>query len=104
MNLAEQHIHGEFSHHPMPSIGRTVHYTNLGDKDGKYPPEIQAAVITGVYENVELGLQKANTIGANVNTRYVDLKVFYRTGLFDTIQVPFSPEPKRGHWNWPPRV
>jgi hypothetical protein len=31
-----------------PTVGRIVHYTNLGDRDGKYPPEIQAALITGL--------------------------------------------------------
>lgn len=29
-----------------PTVGRIVHYTNLGDADGKYPPEQQAAIIT----------------------------------------------------------
>lgn len=70
-----------------PSIGRIVHYTNLGDKDGKYPPEAQAALITGINDDGT-----------------VSLKIFYRTGIFDMQSVPFSEEPlTRGHWNWPPR-
>lgn len=69
-----------------PSIGRIVHYTNLGDKDGKYPPETQAALITGLNEDGT-----------------VSLKIFYRTGIFDMPKVPFSAEPERGHWSWPPR-
>lgn len=92
-----------------PSIGRMVHYTNLGDKDGKYPPEIQAAVITGVYNTlsgtaaqIEGVYHSANQVGASPNATEVDLKVFYRTGLFDCQKIPFSEEPKRGHWNWPP--
>lgn len=91
----------------MPSIGRTVHYVNLGDKDGKYPPEIQAAIITGVYESVDgngNALKSANTPGARVNTMYVDLKVFYRTGFFDMQLVKFSETAERGHWTWPARV
>ena len=28
----------------IPTVGRIVHYTNLGDADGKYPPEQQAAI------------------------------------------------------------
>lgn len=32
----------------IPTVGRIVHYTNLGDKDGKYPPEQQAAIVTKV--------------------------------------------------------
>lgn len=70
-----------------PSIGRIVHYTNLGDKDGRYPPETQAAIITKVNED--------DTVA---------LKIFYPTGIFDMPRVPFSEEPARGHWNWPPRV
>lgn len=69
-----------------PTVGRIVHYTNLGDKDGKYPPEQQAAVVTGV-----------NADGT------VALKVFYKTGLFDIQSVPYSETYERGHWSWPPR-
>ncbi len=67
-----------------PGIGDSVHYTNLGDKDGKYPPETQAALITGL-----------NGDGT------ISLKIFYRTGIFDMPSVPFSEESKRGHWSWP---
>lgn len=74
-----------------PSVGRMIHYTNLGDKDGKYPPEIQSAVITGL-----------NTDGT------VSLKIFYRTGIFDMPSVAFTTEPAgtdaaRGRWAWPAR-
>lgn len=88
-----------------PTVGRIVHYTNLGDRDGKYPPEIQAALITGV-----------NSDGT------VSLKVFYRTGVFDMPSVeqalipgmPDGPAPAggwiaagsedaRGKWQWPAR-
>lgn len=72
-----------------PSPGRIVHYTNLGDKDGKYPPETQAAIVTGV-----------NADGT------VSLHIFYRTGQFDMPSVPFTEAPAgseaaRGHWAWP---
>ena len=73
-----------------PTIGRIVHYTNLGDADGKYPPTTQAAIITKIDD-------PADPDGK------VTLKVFYPTGIFDCT-VPFSAEPKRGHWSWPPRV
>lgn len=74
-----------------PTVGRTIHYTNLGDRDGKYPPEIQAAIIT-----------KVNADGT------VALKVLYPTGIFDMPSVPFTTEPAgtdkaRGHWAWPAR-
>jgi hypothetical protein len=71
----------------LPTVGRVVHYTNLGDKDGKYPPEQQAAIITGV-----------NADGT------ISLKIFYKTGLFDMPSVPFSEAYERGHWTWPPRA
>jgi len=69
-----------------PSIGRIVHYTNLGDAAGEFPPEQQAAIITGV-----------NTDGT------VSLKIFYRTGIFDMQDVAFSETPERRHWSWPAR-
>ena len=72
-----------------PSIGRIVHYTNLGDKDGKYPPEVQAAIITGI-----------NPDGT------VSLHIFYRTGQFDMPSVERTEAtagsvPARGKWAWP---
>lgn len=70
----------------QPSIGRIVRYTNLGDADGKYPPEPQAAIITRVNPDGTVALH------------------IYPTGQFDMASVPFSDEPARGCWNWPPRV
>jgi hypothetical protein len=78
-----------------PTIGRIVHYTNLGDRDGKYPPEVQAALITRVH----------GTQGWNVA-----LHVFYPTGQFDMPDVKQAPEnvlagseEARGMWQWPAR-
>lgn len=70
-----------------PSVGRIVHYVNLGDRDGKFPPKTQAAVITGLNDDGS-----------------VDLKIFYRSGIFDRQRVAFSKIGERGCWNWPPRV
>lgn len=96
-----------------PSIGRIVHYTNLGDKDGRFPPEVQAAVITGVYEEKEYvsengqvggtSCEPANKVGDKANSMFVDLRVLYRTGEFNMVRCPYSETPERGHWNWPPR-
>jgi hypothetical protein len=76
----------------QPSIGRIVHYTNLGDRDGKYPPTIQAAVITGVNEDGTAALH-----------------VFYKTGQFDLASCAFTEaaagsEDARGKWSWPAKV
>ena len=75
-----------------PSVGRIVHYTNLGDRDWKYPPEVQAALITGVNEDGTVALH-----------------VFYRTGQFDMPNVSQTSaeagsENARGKWCWPARV
>lgn len=78
-----------------PSVGRIVYYTNLGDKDGVYPPEQQAAIVTGISHtpdpNSEVGM-------------HVDLHIFYRTGQFDMKMVPFSETYERGHWSWPEKL
>lgn len=89
-----------------PTVGRIVHYTNLGDKDGKYPPQVQAAIITGVYRRDPDGNVKLadDGIGQSDITE-VDLKVFYRSGFFDCHKVSMKSEEKdRGVWTWPPRV
>jgi hypothetical protein len=74
-----------------PSVGRIVHYTNLGDKDGKYPPQVIAAMVT-----------QLNADGTAA------LKVFYPTGIFDVPGVSQTDEPAgsdaaRGKWCWPAR-
>ena len=72
-----------------PTIGRIVHYTNLGDRDGKYPPEVQAALVTGVNDDGTVALH-----------------IFYKTGQFDMPKVvgtdaPAGSEDARGMWAWP---
>lgn len=78
-----------------PTIGRIVHYTNLGDRDGKFPPQIQAAIITGVSDDADIF--------------DVSLHVFYRTGQFDLPCVSYTTwaagsEEARGKWSWPVQV
>jgi hypothetical protein len=72
----------------LPTIGEFVHYTNLGDADGKFPPEIQAALVTG--HNLDGTLS---------------LHVFYRTGQFDMPSVEYTAYGAgtrfaRGKWTW----
>jgi len=69
-----------------PTIGRIVHYTNLGDKEDRYPAEQQAAIITRVRDDGRVALH-----------------IFYPTGQFDMDNVPFSDTCERGHWSWPKR-
>lgn len=72
-----------------PTIGRIVFYTNLGDKDDRYPPEAHPAIITRVG-------------GPSGEPDLVSLHIFYETGQFDMQNVPYSEEELvRGHWTWP---
>lgn len=80
-----------------PTVGRIVHYTNLGDKDGKYPPQTQAAMITKVEP-------KPGVNPLDETDYIVSLKVFYPTGIFDMPSAPYSPLEERGHWRWPERA
>jgi hypothetical protein len=76
----------------QPSVGRVVHYTNAGDRDGQVPAadqQIIAALIT-----------KVNDDGT------VALTTFYPTGQFDLPAVTFfdgaaGTEEARGKWAWP---
>lgn len=68
-----------------PSIGRIVHYHSYGTPSGEYQPEPRAAIITAI-------------------TPHVSLAVLNPTGMFFNENVPFSEEPKPGHWSWPPRA
>lgn len=86
-----------------PTVGRIVHYTNLGDKDGKYPPEQQAALVTKVTK--QTFPDDGNAVPGETNEQgyAVSLHIFYETGDFYMKDVPFSKEYERGHWTWPPR-
>lgn len=72
---------------PTISVGDIVLYTNLGDADGKYPPEQQAALVTRVRGSDPKGMN-------------VCLHIFYTTGQFDMDNVPYSREFARGHWSF----
>lgn len=100
-----------------PSVGRIVHYTNLGDRDGKYPPEVQAAIITRVIDLFAPGPDGA-PLKADSEPSYrheadesryrVSIHVFYPTGQFDMPDVKFAGsqaggEAARGMWAWPVR-
>jgi len=85
----------------IPTVGRIVHYTNLGDADGKYPPETQAAIITkAVFPEHQIPFPTDPKEGEYK----VSLCIFYTTGFFFMDNVPYSVNNRRGHWTWPPRV
>lgn len=85
-----------------PTIGRIVHYTNLGDADGRYPPEQQAAIVTGIYPASHPDREGPQE--GDIGERHVDLHIFYKTGQFDMRAVPYSEKYERGHWSWPTKV
>lgn len=76
----------------IPTVARTVHYTSRGSADGRFPSVARAAIITEVLQSID------------PEAPAVSLAVLNPTGLFFDREVPYSPEPKPGHWSWPPRV
>lgn len=89
-----------------PTVGRIVHYTNLGDRDGRYPPEMQAALITKVtYRPPPSETPESPKYEVNYA---VSLHIFYEMGDFAMQDVPFTTAPAaseeaRGKWAWPAR-
>ena len=81
----------------MPSVGRIVHYHSYGTPGGEYLPEARAAVVTAI--------QQVETATGTVETWHaVSLAILNPTGMFFNQSVPYSLEPKPGHWSWPPRA
>jgi hypothetical protein len=87
-----------------PTVGRVVHYTSLGDRDGRYPSELHAAIITKVSQHTNFTIE-----GMAEENRYdVSLRIFYETGDFWMQRVSFTTEragteAARGKWSWPVR-
>ena len=86
-----------------PTVGRVVWYTSLGDRDGRFPPEVQAALITKVARRTDTapGVLEENFF-------HVSMRVFYEDGDFSMKSVPFTvadagTEAARGKWCWPAR-
>jgi len=86
-----------------PTVGRIVYYTNLGDSEGRFPPEQQAAIITKV-EPVPNELAHGHKHQCDETCWWVSLHIFYETGNFLMTRVPFSEKFERGCWSWPPKV
>jgi len=79
-----------------PSVGRMVHYQSYGSAMGEYRSLPRAAVITEVdWKQLEPGADPVEV---------VSIAVLNPTGMFFQIGVPYSEEPLRGHWSWPPQV
>ena len=83
-----------------PSIGGIVHYHSYGTPGGEFLPEPRAAIVTEVPEM----LPEQPNSGPESYVPAVHLCVLNPTGLFFNQNVPYSAEPKPGHWSWPPRA
>lgn len=71
----------------MPGIGRIVHYHGDGGA--------AAAIVTGNNSPYTSPSGPAHS---------VSLTVLDREGMHLVSAAPYSPEPKPGHWSWPPRA
>lgn len=107
-----------------PSVGRIVHYQSYGTPNGEFLPEPRAAMITEVREVTDTkrvspdwtfevigGVMEAVTPAGHrfpvdqLPKRFeVSVVIFNPTGLYFKENLPYSDEPKPGHWSWPPRV
>lgn len=90
----------------IPTVGRIVHYTNLGDRDGRFPPEVQAALITKVEAKPTLNNPELPSVEHGYS---VSLHIFYEMGDFKMKDVPFTRNPAgsegaRGKWTWTVKV
>ena len=82
-----------------PTVGRTVHY--YPPDDGDVMPAPLAAIIVrvdGIRHEID------DSHGCHEACAKVYLHVFHGQGERRMDNVPWSEEPKRGHWSWPPRV
>ena len=86
-----------------PSVGRIVHYHSYGTPGGEYTPQPRAAIITELYNPGDSSVENLVVDSAGTQTT-VGLCVLNPTGQFFNRYVPYSEQPKPGHWNWPPRV
>ncbi len=94
-----------------PTVGRIVHYTSLGDRDGLHPPQVQAAIITKVAYKPGPGDGEAQRIRGDWTDELcypVSLRIFSELGEHvrtdvEFTQAPAGSEEARGKWTWPER-
>lgn len=76
-----------------PSVGRIVHYHTPGHGSYQVSPPLRPAIITAVNDDGTVALHVFFGDGER------------HEGIHDAgrLTVPYSEEPKAGHWSWPPR-
>lgn len=80
---------------PKPTVGRIVHYY-LDSGEADYP---SPAIVTAVPE---LLAESGPNSGPEGYVEALYLAVIAPAGILFCSDVPFSNEPKPGHWTWPP--
>lgn len=75
-------------------VGRQVIYQSFGTPNGEYNPENRAAIVTQICE------PEASDNDEKDGHPYVGLVIFNPSGLYFNPKVPYSKEPKPGHWSW----
>jgi hypothetical protein len=83
-----------------PTVGRIVHF--YAPDDGDNMPAPWAAIIVSVDEKPGGHAQEGHV--CREGCVKVSLHVFHGQGEKRVPNAPWSSLPKRGHWNWPPRV
>ncbi len=74
----------------IPTVNRSVHYQAHGSPNGQHKSVPRAAIVTAIPEDQPDG------------GLIVSLCVLNPTGQYFNERVPYSDEPKAGHWSWPP--
>lgn len=80
-----------------PSVGRIVHFVPPQECTAPATLAFYPAIITQVNEKPPVGIRMEPIVTC-------ELATFGPNSLYFQHGIPFSEEPKPGHWNWPPRV
>ncbi len=84
-----------------PTVGRLVHYQAYGTPGGEYPSIERAAVVTAVESRHDASGPETENPPEEAFFK-VSLCILNPTGQLFNQDVPYSAEPKPGHWNWMP--
>lgn len=72
--------------HPVPTVGRIVHYLSRGSADGVFPPTCRAAIVTDVSSVFCVSLAVVNPTG-----------MFFDQGI---THIGRGETPAPGSWHW----
>lgn len=89
----------------QPTVGRIVHYKHSEEQGVVVPSFPRAAIITQVWGQTALlgGWEPGDVEPVAEFKGEVGLAVVNPSGMSFVPRVPYSEEPKPGHWSWPPK-